>query len=55
VIATFEWHQGATQIRGYIPFCAPRGNGIAQDLPDALLGSPRGFVVVLGLKLPQNL
>ena len=53
MIAAFERHQGATQVRGHISFGTPRGNGVAQDLPDALLGSPRGFGVVLGLELPQ--
>jgi hypothetical protein len=55
MIATFERHQGATQVRGHIPFCTPRGDGVAKDLPAALFGSPRGFVVVFGLELAQNL
>jgi hypothetical protein len=42
MVAAFEWHQGAAQVRGHVPFRTPRGDGVAQDLPDALLGSPRG-------------
>lgn len=55
MIAALEWHQGAAQVRGHVPFGAPRGDGLAQDLPNALLGTTRRFVVVLSLQLPQDL